>query len=460
MVRRAVGIGVGLAMMAAWPVAAQTQPQPQRGTRNVEVLGLEVGTNVSTADLPEETVFPGVSELPRLKSGFHSDVRAALRYQPIPGERLNYGINLQSAVRRYQSSEEFMVLGHSAGGNVGGKVGQRVFMSGFASASYLPSYGLNMAPLGDPFALTMATVEAGQLSSAAAAAGQLPASAVDYSLTRRTMAQVIGGGMIHSSLTRRLDMQVGYQQSRYEFSLDEDPDLRWQQAGGRLAYRLNRFLGLRLGVERRYADYATVTGVKTTVLDDIDVGLESGYGRQVNLTRSTALTFSTGSTLTHRNDQLGAQLTGGAALAQRIGRRGEASLAFTRGTELREGFDAPVFLNSVTAAMGVSIFRSLQFVIDGGGATGRSLGDGDNGIEDEVRYYRGSARLSYSVLRRLHVYGQYLVSGHDVGAAVGLIDGVPRNYWNRSLRAGVQWSVTLASQRRPATPAVQAQGDN
>jgi hypothetical protein len=215
-----------------------------------------------------------------------------------------------------------------------------------------------------------------------------------------------------------------------------------------------------LGFQRRYADYATVTGVETTVLDDIDVGLESGYGRQVNLTRSTALTFNTGSTLTHRNDRLGAQLTGRAALAQRLGRRGQASLGFQRGTELREGFDEPVFLNTVTAAIGFNVVRNVEFTISSAGAVGRILGEGDLAIEDEVEYYHASARLSYSFLSRLQVYGQYLMSGHDVGAEVGLIDGVARTNSNRALRAGVQCSVPLVSQRRPRTQAGQAQGDN
>jgi hypothetical protein len=178
------------------------------------------------------------------------------------------------------------------------------------------------------------------------------------------------------------------------------------------------------------------------------------------LTRSTSLAFNTGSTFTHRNDRLGARLTGNAYLAQRIGRRGEATVGFTRATELREGFDEPVFLNSLRAGVGFSISRDVQFAVNGAGAFGQVLGDGRDVVGNDVRSYQASARLSYSFLRSLHVYGQYLMSGHDVGAAVGLIDGVPRNYWNRSLRAGVQWSVTLASQRRPATQAVQAQGDN
>jgi len=457
MLRSTVGIGVCLSLLAvAQPVAAQAQAQ--RGNRNVEVLGLEVGTNVSTGDLPDQPVFPGALELPELNSQFHTDVHAALRYKPISGERINYGINLQSAVRRYQTADEFMVLGHSAGGHLGLNVGQRLSISSYATASYLPSYGLNMTSAADAFALTVGGVE-GQLSGAAAAAGLLPASAVDYSLAKRTMATVGGGGTIQSTLTRRLDLQANYQQTQHAFRRDGDTDLRWQQAAGRLTYRLNRYLGLRLGFQRRYADYATVSGVKTTVLDDIDAGLESGYGRQVNLTRSTALTFSTGSTLTHRNDRIGAQLTGRAALAQRLGRRGQASLGFQRGTELREGFDEPVVLNSVTAAVGFNVFRNVEFTINGAAAVGRTLGEGDIAIEDEVEYYHGSARLSYSFLGRLQVYGQYLMSGHDVGTAVGLIDGVARTNSNRSLRAGVQWSVALASQRRPPTQAV-AQGGN
>src|SRR5688500_302167 len=106
MLRSTVGIGVCLSLLAvAQPVGAQAQAQ--RGSRNVDVVVLEVGTNVSTGDLPDQPVFPGALELPEINSRYHSDVHAALRYQPIAGERINYGINLQSAVRRYETADEF-----------------------------------------------------------------------------------------------------------------------------------------------------------------------------------------------------------------------------------------------------------------------------------------------------------------------------------------------------------------
>lgn len=457
MVRTAVGIGVGLALLAAaQPVGAQGQMQ--RGERSVEVLGLQVGSTVSSGDLPEESAFPGASDLPDISSSFHSDIQAALRYQPIPGERLNFGFNVQSAVRRYQDSDEFMVLGHSAGGNLGLSVGRRLSLSGYAAATYLPSYGLNMTPVGSLFASSVGAAEPGQLSPAAAAAGQLPSSAVDYSLVKRTAMSLGGGGALQYTVTRRLALQMGYQQTRQEFRRDEDPDLRSQQASGRLTYRLNRFLGLRVGFQRRYADFVTPAGIDTTVLDDIDIGLESGYGRQVNLTRSTTLSFTTGSTLTHQNGRQGAQLTGGARLAQRLGRNGELSLGFTRGTELREGFEEPVFANSVSSELRFDFLRNLSMAISGVGSSGQLLGQSQQ-TADHVRGYQASARLAYVFLRRGQVYGQYLVSGHDVGNAVGLIDGIARKDSYRSLRAGVQWSFTLASQR-PSAQSAPAQGDN
>jgi hypothetical protein len=460
MVRTVVGIAIGLGVLAvAQPVAAQSQ-DVQRGERGVEVLGLQVGTTVSTGDLPGEAPFPGAVDLPQVNSRYHSDISAAMRFRPIPGERANYGFNVQSAVRRFEDSEEFTVLGHSAGGNLGLRVGRRLVLSGYAAASYLPSYGLNMTPNADLFAPAAAAVEAGQLSRAAAAAGLLPSSAVDYSLTKRTLMSLGGGGTVDYTLTRRLALQMGYQQTRQEFRRDDDPDLRSQYAAGRLTYRLNRLLGLRLGFQRRYADYVTPTGVETTVLDDIDVGLDSGYGRQVNLTRSTTLSFNTGSTITHRDGSPRAQLTGAAYLVQRIGRRGQASLGATRGAELREGFDEPVFSNSVVSDVRFAFPHNFSMSVNGLASVGELLRTRVQTTSDHVRTYQASARLAYGFLRRGQVYGQYLLAGHDIGTGVGVIEGVARTGSYRSVRVGVQWSVTLASQRPSPGQSAPAQGDN
>lgn len=450
----AVGFVVGLALLAAaQPAAAQAQGQGAGGPRRVQVLGLQLGANVSSADLADQPAFPGASALPNMNSRFHTDVQAAMRYQPVPGERVNYSVNIQSAVRRYQTSDEFMVLGHTAGGNAGLRVGRRMSLAGFGSASYLPSYGLNMNPTGDPFALATGAAASGQLSANAAAAGQLPASAVDYSLAERVSVHMGGGGSMQYNLARRLDFQASFQQSRQAFRKEEDPDLRSTSVAGRLTYRLSRYLGLKVGFQRRYADYATRDGVDTTVLDDIDAGLESGYGRQISLTRSTTLSFDTGSTLTHRNGRHGGQLTGRAYLAQRVGRRGEASLGVTRGTELREGFDEPVFSNNVTAEVRFTFLRDLTVSVSGAGAVGQALGEGDEVAADHVRSYQTSARVSKTFLSRGQAYAQYLVSGHDVGAAVGIVDGVPRRSASRSLRAGVMWSIALVTARPSNVPA-------
>lgn len=429
-----VGAGlVAVTVVAPNPVAAQ-EPERRRG---IEVLGLQVSAT-ATADSREQATVPGAPRIPNSDSRYYTDVMAGLRYAPSPRERFSYGASLQSSVRRYETADEFLVLGHSAGGNIAVKAGERLSLSGFGSINYLPSYGLSLAPIDDPVTL----------ASSVAAAGALPASAIDYSLTKRTSVGMGAGGAVQYALARRLSLGMSYSVNRQDFQPVDDPDSATMSAAGRLSYRLHRFLGLKVGFQRRIS---RVHGQEPLVLDDIDAGLDSGYGRQVNLTKSTTLSFNSGSNITHGSGGSAAlALTGGVALAQQIGRRVDLGLGVSRGARLQDGFERPVFSNNVNAFGTVRMRRNLVAEFSANGSVGRSQGlaAADAAADaDDVLSYAASARLSYTFLGRGQAYGQYLFSGHTIGESVGILEGVTRDYGNRSARIGVTWSIALLTVR-------------
>lgn len=426
-------LSVVVLLLGAGTAAAQAA-----NARSVDVLSLQLGSAVSTSDTDRQAIsIPDPGLVPNLDSRYYTDVNAALRYSPVPGEKLSYGLNLQSSVRRYETGTEFTPLGHSAGGNVGWTPRERLSVGAFGSLSYVPSYSLNAVPAPDPFAI----------AAGAVTAGQLPTNAVDFSLVKRTAIGMSGGGGIDYKLGRRLTMSVAYQHSLQDYRDAEDPDLQSTTASGRISYQFMRYVGLRLGFQRRIADYDTGAGIDRVVLDDVDAGLFSNYGRVINLTRSTTLSFASGSNITHDEERYNVNLTGSASLGQRIGRRAQMTLGFVRGMQLQEGLERPVFSNSVSASTTIEIRRNLQAQFAAGGSLGRVQDPLTSGEqlrpESDVRSFSASARLSYVFLEHGQVFGQFLVSGHTVGDDVVLLEGVLRDHSNRTARVGVAWSVPL-----------------
>lgn len=420
----------------AWGSVSAWAQTIRPGGGRIPVIGMQLSATTSSMDAGSQPDLGGDSPvgtgIAALESRFYTDINGGLRYGPPPLGRLRYGMNLQSALRRYETAEEFDVLGHSVGGNVSYSLA-RIGLSGFGTFSYLPSYSLNATPSQD-FAAT------------ATNAGTLPSDAIDYSVGRQTSIAREMGGAVAYNLSQRLAMSATYAVSSQRFTNDLNPSVGTRSMAGRLTYRLTRLVGVRLGFSRRIADYEGPDGAEPVVLDDVDAGLDFAYGRMISLTRTTAFGFQTGSNFSHQRGSNAGNLTGNLTLTQRLGRRANLSAVYNRGASIQEGFARPVFSNSFSASGSYQPTRRLSGQLSSTLSLG-STNEADGA--DRVDTYSVSGRVSYSATDTLQVYGQYLYSGHTIGDAVEVVEGVRRDHANRSLRAGVTWNLTLLTQRAP-----------
>jgi hypothetical protein len=310
---------------------------------------------------------------------------------------------------------------------------ERTSLGATGAFIYMPSYSINATPLPDA-------------ATAAATSGTLPANALDYSLTKRTLFGTLGGVTLGHNLTRRLSLALGYFASRQEFELDEDPSYLSQSMSGRLTYSLTRGLGIRAGFGRRLVSFNTPAGSDEIAIDDIDVGLV--FTESVGITRTTRLSFSTGSSIRSDEGERSAALIGTATLSQELGRRGQLALSYNRGSEVTPGFSKPVFADSLALSANYQLTRSLVASMSSFASLGEA-GRSSASERNRVQSMSGSARLSYALTRALQAYGEYLVYDNFIDQGVSLIATVPRDRTSHAIRVGITIAIPLVTALPP-----------
>jgi hypothetical protein len=431
-VRRAVVAACVTACMtaAAAPALAQAPPQPPERRR--EVLGVQL--SVSGASTKQGRFRPAdvAADIAR-GSEFYADIAGALRYLPDPVGSLSYSLMLSSAVRRFQDDNEFAILGHSAGAAMAWALTEQTAVSATVSFSYLPSYSIDTTLLGDDF------------EALSSVAGTLPLSALDFSLGTRAAYRTNAGINLRQNLTRRLSLNVAYGLDKQDFAASEDPSYASHDMSGSFNYSLMRDLSVVLGYGRRIADVQTLTGTRRVTMDDVDAGLV--FSRSLGITRSTRLSFSTGSTIRDEEGERHASLTGSATLRQGLGQRGQMALWFNRGGELTPGFGRPVFSDALNLSGSYNLTRALTFSASSGALFGRS--GASSTIDKDVQSITGSAKLGYRLFRSGQLYAQLLAYRTNIDQGVELIEAVPRNSSGRTIRVGVSWAIPLVTSLPP-----------
>jgi hypothetical protein len=423
-----------IAVATGAPVWAQTPALAQSPQRERDLLTLQMVVNAASTEQARGIAEEVVADVPQLGSTFYVDITGSMRLSPNPVGPLSYSLTVSSAVRRYESGDRFVVLGHAVGGSAIFTPTGRTSVSASGSFSYVPSYSINVMPLGvgDPAAL-------------AASAGTLPLSALDFSLGRRPSFGTTAGVSVSQGLTRRLSLSMYYLFDNQEFEAADDPSFSSQNMAGRLGYSLTRDLSLMLGYGRRIADFQTETGTDRVSMDDIDAGLS--FARGIGLTKTTRLSFSTGSTIRLDDDDRRPTLTGAATLTQTLGRRGALALSYLRGGELKPGFGRPVFSDSANLSGTVAVTDRITFAAASTALFGESgrPASADNKIES----MSGFARLSYRVFRRAQIYADYLAYRSNIDRGVDLVANVPRDFSSHTVRAGLSWTIPLVTSLPP-----------
>jgi hypothetical protein len=444
--RLGLAVVVAVVTLTAAPVAAQQLPaggrlppgsqRPLFGERNPgdDVLLLTFGTSASSQERGEPSDLDEF-DVPNKDSRFYADVNGGLAFNPRSEGPFKVSLNAASAVRRYETGDEFMVLGHSAGGRVQWAATRRTAISAQTSFTYLPSYSLRWALLGDPEALVTE-------------AGTLPPSAVDFSLGKRISFNSGGGAGVTQTLTRRLSVTASYNDHLQRYSNEAYRSQRQREARGRFNYGLAKGMSLRLGYGRRESRTEGPRGSSLTAIDDIDVGID--MARALSLTRTTTVSFSSGTFVVEQEGRREANLMGGLSVQQQVGRTGVIAFQAYRRAELQDGFVEPVLSNGASLIGAYQPAQRVFFNVSANAAKGRTL---DRTGATEVDVYSGFARLGYAFSARGQVYAQYLVSNHDIGGDVQMIGLFPRHQVRHTARIGVNWSLPLANDRsRPVAP--------
>jgi hypothetical protein len=456
-----------IVVAAAAPVLAQ-QPRPKRTGPEIASASLGVSTSTSgnmvTGDVIDDAF---ASQNPAAVSRYVTDLRGGVRYSPFRG-RVSLNINANSAVRRYQTEDRFAILGHSVGASTGVVLGQRTQVSASGSWSYVPSYSLNpgfgaalpgagsldpqaLAAAADPQAFAAAGSNAASMDPAAlrgAAAGLIPDAAADFAIGKNPVSAYSGGVHLSHNLSRRLSFNVGTSISMQVAQDERQPEQHQTSMSGGLRLSLTRHASLRLGYQRRITQANLPTGLRQREIDDIDAGIDYTRSFQLSLTKSTTFSFGTGSAITSDDDRRNAHVTGSATLSQAFGKRGKMTLNYSRAVGVQEGIWEPVMSNTIALQGMVSIASRLAFQANAAATSADSAVSVRQGIDSRVYYrYSGSAQLGYKVSSRGNAFAQYQLYSHSIGSNVEMLDGIPRDAFQHSVRVGVTWSLPLLTGR-------------
>ena len=352
---------------------------------------------------------------------FHSDLQAGVNYVSQPGRKLTWEVDASSAVRRQTQVNQFVLLGDSGGGSLMFSPGKRTQVSVTQSVGYIPSY---------TFAATPSAVQSD--------AGGLPASVLDYSLAKRPAYTFATNLMLTRQLGARSAVVFSSSLQGTEFVNHVDPSLKDWNGSARYTYQFSKYAGLRLGYGRRSGQYSQTAGTSKVQLDNLDLGID--YHRPLSFSRTTTVTFGSGSTGTLSGQQRHFDVTLTANLDQAIGRTGHLTLAYDRSAQLVQGFTQPVFADTVTASAGARIGARVNVSVlaaAGNGFVGAHV------ALNSYRTYTASTSVSLAVSSNTSVSGEYLFYEHALGNGVERIASVPNAQRRQTARVGLNWRLPL-----------------
>lgn len=201
----------------------------------------------------------------------------------------------------------------------------------------------------------------------------------------------------------------------------------------RYTHELGRGLSARLG-------YGYSTGKYTEDPDwyqhhVIDAGID--YNRALSLTRRTAVSFSTGTSVARASGTADTRyfLNASGRLSHDLGRSWAAVASYNRGVQFIESWPEPVFSDAAAVGIGGQLHQRVSFQ-----ALARAThGTGRSGVADNSLYaLRGTANLGIGISRYVGGSVGYFYDRHDVGA--GLL--VPATFPRYRDRQGIRLSLT------------------
>jgi hypothetical protein len=232
-----------------------------------------------------------------------------------------------------------------------------------------------------------------------------------------------GSASLTQSVTRRatLALSYGYQQSD---SQSGARNLRGQNGYAGMNYSITRGLGLRLGYGFSEAGYANQQNFRGR---NINAGLT--FNRALSLTRSTTLSFTTGSSATLDQNRTYYRLDAHVNVRHELGRTWTAQFLYNRAVSFDDAFRVPVPLDSFTLGVRGMFSRQLDFFSSIGTVAG-ALGFGSAANGFDTYYARTGVLWGLSRIVGLgldYTYFQYRFDGQNA-LPVGLVRRADRQH--------------------------------
>jgi len=263
-------------------------------------------------------------------------------------------------------------------------------------------------------------------------------SGFDNSLQRDPYLNSLSDVVYSHSFSRASSVDATYGYGFYHFFNNdtERSDYREQRGGFNYNHAIGRYATLVLGYMYRYNRIPDSTEPPLTA-HDVNVGVN--YSRALSLTRTTQLSFHTGSTVTSSTNTNSPTpdtttrflVTGGAELTREIGQSWVAQARYSRDVKYDYGFSQPILYDAAGAWIGGLIGRNLDV------SSGVSYIQGAIGLET-TNYHSlyAVSQIRWAISHNLAAYASYYYYGYNFASDVTLPVGVVQELDRNGVRVG------------------------
>lgn len=366
---------------------------------------------------------------PRLAStaaGFSSGLEVGFQYArpgllyASPAGRGDFRAWGNSSIRHYPSLDDLTGTYLRFGLELSAPLNRRLTLYASPRADYSPRYSLRLFP--DPLQVDP---ETGSMVSDPI---DVPAPEGDYSVIQAnsfrygatTSASIVVG--TYSTLV------LDYAYTKRESDVPTN-DVEIHGAGVSLDHRFTRNASLSLGYSFQEGNHRS--GL-TTRAQTIDIGIN--YQKPLSRTRKTFLRFNTGSTAAETGAGQRIQATGSASLVHHVGRTWTGIAEYRRQLRYVDGFDRPIFADTVSTGMSGLITRRIELAVRASYFSGTI---GVSRRSPRFDSYAVSGRLRRALTRRLAAYGEYVFYRYEFDEDAMRPVGLPPKFNRNGIRFGL-----------------------
>jgi hypothetical protein len=371
------------------------------------------------------------SDTPRAAStadGFSSGLGVGLLYAR-PGDRAAVRAWANTAFRYYPGFDDLANTYTQIGLSISAPLNRRLSIYVNPHADYSPRYSLRLFPLPLPV-----DPEPG---SAVSDATEASAPDVDYSVIRNQIYTYGGNVGADISVTDRSSLALNYAYSKRDsdFALT---DMEIQDAGLSYDYLFKRNASLVLGYSFQEGTHRSRGLTLTTQAQSINIGVN--YMKPLTRTRRTFMRFHTGSVVTDSVSGRHLKAIGSASLVHQMGRTWTGQVQYRRDLRYVDGFDRPIFADTVSTAWSGLLARRMELAATAGYFNGTA---GVNVNAQRFDSYSAFARLRRSLTRTLAAYAEYYYYYYNFDEGAVRPVGLPARFDRNGVRVGLALWIPL-----------------